>query len=80
MGVKISKRYSSHNYNSFSTKLFLHIPCDIAYRNFEISNLKFLKKIEILLNMGPYGSENFKTLLLLQFWFLFDQTFSECSL
>ncbi len=27
--------------------------------HFEISNLKILKKIEILDNMGPYGSENF---------------------
>ncbi len=30
----------------------------------------FLKQIEIFVNMGSYGSENFKTLLLLQFcWF-----------
>ena len=28
--------------------------------------------------MGPYGSSNVKTLLL-QFWFFFDDTFSQCS-
>ncbi len=43
--------------------------------HFEISNLKILKKIEIFDNMGPYGSENFKTLLLLQLLFFFNQTF-----
>ena len=33
----------------------------LAYRNFEISNLNFFKKkIEIFLDMGPYGSDNFK--------------------
>ena len=47
----------------------------LAYMNFEISNLFFFKKIEIFLNMGPYGSENFKSLLLPQFWFIFDQPF-----
>ena len=31
------------------------------------------------LNMGPHGRENFKTLLLIQLWFFFNQT-SECSL
>ncbi len=38
---------------------------NLDYRNFEISNLIFLT--EIFLNMGPHGSDNFKTLLLLQF-------------
>ncbi len=37
-----------------------------TYRNFEISNLIFFKKIEIFFNAGPYGGENFKTWLLLQ--------------
>ncbi len=46
----------------------------------EIWKFQILKKIEIFLNMRPCGSENFKTLLLLQFWLLFDQTVSECSL
>ncbi len=51
-------------------------------QNFLIGILKFnlKKKIEIFLTMGPYGSENFKTLLLLQFLFFLVKTFSECSL
>ena len=40
---------------------------------------KYLQKIEIFVNMEPYGSESFKTLLL-QLLFFFNQTFSECSL
>ncbi len=68
MGVKISKRYFPYSYDSFSTKLFLRIPCDsphkLAYRNFEISNL-----------FTPYGSENFKTLLLPQCRFFLDKIF-----
>ncbi len=28
VGVKISKRYSSYSYDSFSTKLFLKMPYD----------------------------------------------------
>ncbi len=39
----------------------------LAYRNFGISNVIFFKKIEMFLNMGPNGSENFKMLLLPQF-------------
>ncbi len=31
-----------------------------------MSNLKVLKKIEIFVNTGPYGSENFKMQLLIQ--------------
>ena len=47
----------------FPTKLFPKIPLTVhtqkgAYRNFENSNLK--NKIEICINMGPYGSGNFK--------------------
>ncbi len=45
MGVKISKRYSSYSYNSFSTKLLYVFPVTVltklADRNFEISNLNF---------------------------------------
>ena len=48
MAVKISKRYASHSYNSFSAKLFLKIPCDSPYKltswHFAISNLIFSKK------------------------------------
>ncbi len=65
MGVKLSKRYSSHSYGSFSSKLCLKIPCDSPHKvyllAFAISFKK--KKIEIFVNIGPYGSENFKTLL-----------------
>ncbi len=42
MGVKISKCYSSYSYDSFSTILFLNVPCDsphkVAYLYFEISH------------------------------------------
>ncbi len=45
------------------TILYQHRYKLVAYRNFEIS---FKKKntIEIFLNLGPYGNEIFKTLLL----------------
>ncbi len=36
--------------------------------------------MEIFVNMGPNGSGNFKTLLLLKLLFFLDQTFSKCSL
>ncbi len=39
----------------------------LAYRNFEISGLNVKTKIEIFVIMGPHGSEDFKTLLILQF-------------
>ena len=48
--------------------------------HFDILNLKvFFKKIEIFVNMGPYGSGHFKTLLP-QLLFFLDETFSEYSL
>ncbi len=50
MGVKISKGYSSYSYDSFSTKLFLNIPCNSPHKicvlEFEISNIILKKKIE----------------------------------
>ncbi len=33
----------------------------------------------IFINMGPYGSDNFKTLLLPQLWIFINQTFSKLS-
>ncbi len=45
----------------------------IGILKLQIWNLK--KKNEIFPNMGPYGRENFKTLLVLQFSIFFDQTF-----
>ena len=34
MGVKISKRYSSYSYYSFSTKLFQNVPCDSPHKSY----------------------------------------------
>ncbi len=69
LGVKISKTLLLYSYNFFPAKLFLHIPCWQSSQNFLIGILKFqiwnvLRKIENFLIMGPYGSENFKMLLL----------------
>ena len=48
MGVKISKLYSSQSPNSFSPTLFymfsVTVITKLAYRNFEISNLKLKEK------------------------------------
>ncbi len=52
----------------------------VANKIFEISTLNLLQKIEIFVDMRPYESENFKTLLLLQFWFSFNKTVSEYSI
>ncbi len=45
MGVKISKPYSSYSFDSFSTKLFLNVPCNNprkpCFLEFAISNLNF---------------------------------------
>ncbi len=85
MGVKISKRHSSHSYDSFFDQTF---PKNSLWQSsqklligiLKFQILKFLKKIEIFINMGPNGSCNFKTLLLLQLLFFLDQPFSKCSL
>ncbi len=52
MGAKISKRYSSYSYGSFSVKLFLKVRLTIltklAYWRFKISNVKLkTKQIEL---------------------------------
>ncbi len=44
----------------------------VTYWEFYISNFNLKKKIETFVNMGPYGRENFKTLLLVQLWFFFQ--------
>ncbi len=49
-----------------------------VFKNFEFLN--FNELFFIFVNMAPYGSENFKTLLLLQLRFFFNQTFSTYSL
>ena len=41
MGVKISKRYSSYNFDSFSTKPFLNIPCNNPYRTSFLEDWNF---------------------------------------
>ncbi len=60
MGVKISKRYS-YNYDSFSGKLFLNVPCDnlhVTSDKLPIRILKlqiyyeFLKKNILKFNIG----------------------------
>ena len=56
------KRYSSHSYGSFSTKLFLNVPCNNPYKSYQLGvknlELKFIivakgkmKKIVTLLEM-----------------------------
>ena len=49
-----------------------------SFSKFWIFNEHFF--IFVNMHMGSHGSKNFKTLLLLQFWFVFDSTLSECSL
>ena len=43
MGVKISKRYSFYSFESFSTKLFLNVPCNNPHKTcfLEFWNFKF---------------------------------------
>ncbi len=69
----------------FFNQTVLKIPRDSPHKSDFLAFWKFkfksfLKKIEIFINMGPNGSGNFKTLLLLQLSFFLDQTFSKCSL
>ncbi len=73
MGAKISKRYSSYNSQPKVFKLLLIFLPNVLKTTLGI--FKILK-IEILMifffvfvNMGPYGSQNFKVLLLLQIGF-----------
>ncbi len=88
MGVKISKHYSSHSYDSFSTKLFLNVPCDSPHKSClqEFWNLKFhfffQKWLKISSSSDPMGVKILQRTppLLLQLWFFFHQTISECSL
>ncbi len=83
MGWKISKRYS-YKSQPKAFKLFLNfLPNDPHKTTFGIFEML---KIEILMifffvffNMGPYGRENFKTLLLLQMAAESFQTFPTFS-
>ncbi len=51
MGVKISKRYSSHKFDSFSTKLFLNVPCNnprkTCFLEFEVSIQGIFRKLTL---------------------------------
>ncbi len=79
MGVKISKRFSSHSYSSFETKCFVKNPYDSPHKSYCLafwnSKFKVFKKIEIFVNTGDYGDENFKTQPLLQILFLSTKLF-----
>ncbi len=52
--------YTSTNYNSFPTKLFVNLSCDRARKRYGVGILKFQisifkTNIGIFVNMGPYG-------------------------
>ena len=69
MRAQISKRYSYKSQpNAF--KPFLNFlpngPHKTAFGIFEILKIEILMIFFVFLNMGPSGSQNFKTLLLLQ--------------
>ncbi len=76
MGAKISKRYSSlksllnlfKTISGFYSQRFSQIYC------FEIVNI-WSFTILFRANIGPYGNQNFKTLLLQQITFVFFQSF-----
>ncbi len=65
MGVKISKRYTSHGSVSFFTKLFFQICPVTVLTKLLLSILKLQIMLQVLLPCDPMGHENFKMLLLL---------------
>ena len=82
--AKISKRYSSYKPQPKAFKLFLNFlpngPHKTTLGMFEILKIEILMIFFfVLLNMGPYGSQNFKTLLLLPISAESFQFFSEFS-
>ena len=86
MGVNISKRYSSLKLllNLYNSNLFWNFFSVVHTKGmfwiFEIFSIRFFTIFFfIFVNMGPYGSHNFKTLLLPQITFESFQTFSEFS-
>ncbi len=67
MRAKISKCYSSYKSQSKVFKLFLNfLPNGPHKTTFGMLKIENLTNFIRFVNMGPYGSENFKTLLLLQ--------------
>ncbi len=69
MGAKTSKRYSSLKTRLNPFKLFLTFVSG-AHKHYSFEFLKFwvfnFSRFFVFVNMGPYGSQNFKTLLLPQ--------------
>ncbi len=84
MGAKISKRYSSYKSHPKAFKLFpnflLNGPHKPKFGIFGILKIEILTIFFfVLVNMGPYRSENFKTLFLLQIAAKSFQPFPEFS-
>ncbi len=79
MGTKTSKRYSSLKSLFSIFKLFLnfHKSTVLGVFNFELTI--FRDFFFFFVNMGHYGSKNFKTLVLRQITFIFFQTSAEFS-
>ncbi len=86
MGVKISKRYSSHSYGTFSTKHFLKTSLKTVLTKFtswqfEILNLKLKKKrLKFSLTWGPIGAKTLQGYSSYNYDSFSTQNFSECSL
>ncbi len=83
--MKISKRYSSHSYGSFSSKPFLNIPCNSPYK----TCLLAFSKISFFLMIPVTGHTKVTYLyflfvlpivIIIIIMILFQPTFSECSL
>ncbi len=68
IAATISKRYSSYKSQRKVFKLFLNFlpigPHKTKFRIFKILKIEILLILFAFVNMGPNGSENFKTLLL----------------
>ncbi len=78
MAVKILKRYFSRRFAFFQSNVFLNIPCDSRHKSYLLAfwnfNFKISKRsLKLFVNMEANVSENFKTLLLKQLWFYFNQ-------
>ena len=83
MGATISKRYSSYKslQKVFEVLLnfLLNSPQKVLFWIFEILSLRFLTIFFDFVNMGPYGSKLYKTLLLPQITTKYYETSSEFS-
>ncbi len=84
MGAKSSKRYSSLKSLLNPFNFFSEISSQWSWQKYCFGFLKFWVFdisgiLFVFFNMGPHGSQNFKTLLLPQISFDSFQTFSEIS-